>query len=243
MNADPIIELFRAKKVLITGGAGFVGTHLAQKLVAASDNVVCLDNYLSGRKSNHIAGVSYVEGDVNNIIEIFGAQKFDYIFHFGEYSRVEQSLDEPHVALSNIYKSLLQSRMSNDLIYFVEDDYIHADETILEMLFSYEKFFTLFKKDLVLIPSDYPYLYMNDVGTKLYLGEKKHWRLIKESLVTFMTSRDLILQNFNELEKMGQQWSDPWEKPLHKIYEKYPCLSPVPSLAIHCSNINSAFII
>ena len=56
-----------------------------------------------------------------------------------------------------------------------------------------------------------------------------------------MTSRDLILQNFNELEKMGQQWSDPWEKPLHKIYEKYPCLSPVPSLAIHCSNINSAF--
>ena len=105
VNGDPIIEIFWAKKVLITGGAGFVGAHLAQKLVVASDNIVCLDNYLSGRKSNHIAGVSYVEGDVNDIIEIFGAQKFDYIFHFGEYSRVEQSLDEPHVALSNIYKS------------------------------------------------------------------------------------------------------------------------------------------
>ena len=82
MNADPIIELFRAKKVLITGGAGFVGTHLAQKLVAASDNVVCLDNYLSGRKSNHIAGVSYVEGDVNDIIEIFWCPEVRLYFPF-----------------------------------------------------------------------------------------------------------------------------------------------------------------
>jgi UDP-glucose 4-epimerase len=105
ITAAPITELFRDKKVLITGGAGFVGSHLAQKLVMVSSHIVCLDNYLSGRRSNHIAGVSYIEGDVNNIVKIFDAQKFDYIFHFGEYSRVEQSLDEPHVALSNIYKS------------------------------------------------------------------------------------------------------------------------------------------
>ena len=47
---------------------------------------------------------------------------------------------------------------------------------------------------------------MNDMDTKLYLGEKKHWRLIEESLVTFMTSRDLILQNFNELEKYESEF-------------------------------------
>jgi UDP-glucose 4-epimerase len=105
VNVAKTIELFRAKKILITGGAGFVGSHLAQKLVVASDNVVCLDNYLSGHKSNHIVGVTYVEGDVNDIVDIFSAQKFDYIFHFGEYSRVEQSLDEPHVALENTYRS------------------------------------------------------------------------------------------------------------------------------------------
>jgi len=122
LKLDPTLYLFQKKRVLITGGAGFVGSHLAQKLVVASEHVVCLDNYLSGRRSNHIDGVSYVKGDVNDIVDIFDGQKFDYIFHFGEYSRVEQSLDEPHVALSNIYKSfvaLLQFWQSSNakLIY------------------------------------------------------------------------------------------------------------------------------
>ena len=62
-----------------------------------------------------------------------------------------------------------------------------------------------------------------------------------ESLVTFMTSKDLIEMNFIKLEKMGIEWIDPWEKPLHEIYKKNPCLSPVPALAYHCANINSVF--
>ena len=40
---------------------------------------------------------------------------------------------------------------------------------------------------------------------------------------------------------MGIEWIDPWEKPLHEIYNFYPCLSPIPSLAVHCANINSIF--
>ena len=105
VKANPILEQFISKKVLITGGAGFIGSHLAERLVEPCQEVVCLDNYLSGRKQNHIQGVSYIEGDVNDIVDILGYKKFDYIFHLGEYSRVEQSLDEPHVALSNIYKT------------------------------------------------------------------------------------------------------------------------------------------
>ena len=105
MKANPALEEFLNKKVLITGGAGFIGSHLAEKLVEPCQEVVCLDNYLSGRKQNHIPGVSYIEGDVNDIVDILGCKKFDYIFHLGEYSRVEQSLDEPHVALSNTYRT------------------------------------------------------------------------------------------------------------------------------------------
>ena len=144
--------------------------------------------------------------------------------------------------MANFYTSLMIAKKENsDIIYFVEDDYLHSEDTITEMIFAYEKFNTIFSKDLVLLPSDYPYLYAKDEVTKIYLGEKYHWRLVSESLVTFMTSKRVIEENYNNLEKMGIEWIDPWEKPLHDIYNSNPCLSPVPSLAVHCANINSVF--
>ena len=144
--------------------------------------------------------------------------------------------------MANFYNSLLIAKNENaDLIYFVEDDYLHTSHAITEMIFSYEKFYSIFSSDIVLLPADYPYLYVKDNNTKIYLGEKFHWRLVSESLVTFMTSKDLIDKNFDNLERMGIEWIDPWEKPLHKIYETNHCLSPIPSLAVHCANINSVF--
>ena len=144
--------------------------------------------------------------------------------------------------MANFYNSLLIAKNEEeDLIYFVEDDYLHSVDSIVEMIFSYEKFYSLFSQDVILLPSDYPYLYTKDENTKVYLGEKNHWRLVSESLVTFMTSKTLIDKHFLELEKMGKEWIDPWELPLHNIYKFYPCLSPIPSLAIHCANINSIF--
>ena len=144
--------------------------------------------------------------------------------------------------MANFYNSLMIAKNEDaDIIYFVEDDYLHSDNAITEMIFSYEKFNSIFSADIVLLPSDYPYLYTKDENTKIYLGERYHWRIVSESLVTFMTSKKLIEKNYRNLEKMGIEWIDPWEKPLHKIYETTPCLSPVPSLAIHCANINSVF--
>jgi hypothetical protein len=144
--------------------------------------------------------------------------------------------------MANFYNSLLIAKKEKtDLIYFVEDDYLHAPGAITEMIYSYEKFYSIFSDEVILLPADYPYLYTKDDNTKIYLGEKIHWRLVSESLVTFMASQSLIEKNFNDLEKMGIEWVDPWEKPLHKIYETTLCLSPVPSLAVHCANINSVF--
>ena len=144
--------------------------------------------------------------------------------------------------MANFYTSLMIAKEeSDDIFYFVEDDYLHSEDAITEMIFAYEKFNTIFSKDLVLLPSDYPYLYAKDETTKIYLGERYHWRLVSESLVTFMTSKRVIEENYNNLEKMGIEWIDPWEKPLHDIYNSNPCLSPVPSLAVHCANINSVF--
>ena len=81
------------EKVLVTGGAGFIGSHLCEKLHSLNYDVYSLDNYFTGKKSNHINGVTYIEGstsDINNLINF----KPSIVYHLGEYSRVEQSFED-----------------------------------------------------------------------------------------------------------------------------------------------------
>ena len=62
-----------------------------------------------------------------------------------------------------------------------------------------------------------------------------------ESLLTFLTSKSLIIKYWQDLKSMSEIEHSPFETPLHKIYEKELCISPLPSLAIHCTNVNSIF--
>jgi UDP-glucose 4-epimerase len=78
--------------ILVTGGAGFVGSHLCERLVEQQHVVVSIDNYSTGSIDNHIAGVKYHNLATNDLIRL--AFKPDLIFHLGEYSRVEQSFDD-----------------------------------------------------------------------------------------------------------------------------------------------------
>jgi UDP-glucose 4-epimerase len=84
------------KLVLVTGGAGFIGSHLCERLVAEGYSVISLDNYFTGSPENHHAGVVYIEGHTKAIADIL-LEVPDVIFHLGEYSRVEKSFDEPDV--------------------------------------------------------------------------------------------------------------------------------------------------
>ena len=130
---------------------------------------------------------------------------------------------------------------SNDLVYFVEDDYIHKKETIIEMVSTYEKIATELDRELFLCPVDYPYLYKKLDNSNILIGNNYHWRTVNESLLTFLTSKDLVNKYWNELLLMAENEHSPFETPLHKIYEKELCLSPIPSLAMHCTNVNSIF--
>ena len=143
--------------------------------------------------------------------------------------------------MSNIHQSLILAKESDDLIYFVEDDYIHSIHAIKEMIFTYEKLSSMLKTELILCPSDYPYLYSEIENSKIFLGNKSHWRSIKETLCTFLTSKQMVMKYWDELTSMCKFEHYPFEKPLHNIYEKEYCLSPIPSIAIHCTNINSIF--
>ncbi len=84
------------KLIVVTGGAGFIGSHLCERLLAAGQTVISLDNYFAGSRDNHIDGVEYREGHTKDI-EIHIPETPDLIFHLGEYSRVEQSLLEPEL--------------------------------------------------------------------------------------------------------------------------------------------------
>ncbi len=143
--------------------------------------------------------------------------------------------------MCNIYQSLLLAKESKDLVYFVEDDYIHSAQALKEMILAYEKLASMLKSELILCPTDYPYLYSEIENTKVFLGDKSHWRTVKETLCTFLMSKEMILKYWNELGSMCKFEHYPFEKPLHNIYEKEHCLSPIPSLAIHVTNINSVF--
>jgi len=144
--------------------------------------------------------------------------------------------------MRNILKSIEISEKGNsDLFYFLEDDYIHTKDAITEMLFTYEKLSSQLNKELFLCPADYPYLYSNIDESKILFGSKRHWRTVKESLITFMTSKTMIMRYLDDLKLLGQLRHHPMEQKLHQIYEKEYCLSPIPSLAMHATNINSVY--
>ena len=143
--------------------------------------------------------------------------------------------------MANIHQSLLESKKCADLIYFVEDDYLHKKESLKEMIFTYERIASQIKNEIILCPADYPYLYAKSEITQNFLGQNYHWRKVNESLCTFLTSKKIIEKYWGKYVSMCEKEHAPFEKPLHEIYESELCISPIPSLAVHFTNINSIF--
>lgn len=91
------------RKVLVTGGEGFVGYHLCERLKKEGFSVTSLDVNLAQDFSRRIEGVRYIIDSTENIQKILADEKFDMIYHLGEYSRVENSFQNiEQTAISNI---------------------------------------------------------------------------------------------------------------------------------------------
>src|SRR5262244_1129382 len=82
------------KTILVTGGAGHVGSHVIEMLVADSnDRVISIDNYFNGHEENHIPGAEYRHGHTRDIEHIV-PEAPDIVYHLGEYARIAPSFED-----------------------------------------------------------------------------------------------------------------------------------------------------
>ena len=154
----------------------------------------------------------------------------------------KQKTKETFSNLASLLKCFeIGKEIGEDLIFFIEDDYLHFETMLEEMVATYERVSSQIGKDIFMCPSDYPYLYMNNEKTNILIGNKRHWRTISKTLCTFLTSKkllDLYWQNFS---KNCEDRHDPFEKYINEIFKKEICISPLKSLSVHLTNINSSY--
>ena len=80
-------------KILVTGGAGFVGTNLIKRLLKDGYEVQSLDNYSTGLKLNEVDGCRYWAGDIQNVWTM--DKDFDVVFHMAAIARIQPSFERP----------------------------------------------------------------------------------------------------------------------------------------------------
>lgn len=154
----------------------------------------------------------------------------------------KQEKKETFSNLSTLFRAFeIGKKDGEDLVYFLEDDYLHFESALEEIVSSYERISSQLNKDLFICPTDYPFLYMDNEKTNLLIGSRRHWRTISKTLMTFIAPKSLINLYWDNFVKTCADLNNPWEKHFYEIYEKEVCLSPVKTLSVHITNINSGY--
>jgi len=127
-------------KVMVMGGAGFVGTNLIKRLLKDGLDVSAVDNYSTGFRDNHQEGCVYYEDDLSskNILGIYvdhstypawRDNEYDLIFNVAALARIQPSLSDPVKAISNNFNSALHvlelARKTNTPVVFSGSSTLH----------------------------------------------------------------------------------------------------------------------
>ena len=117
-------------KVLVTGGAGFVGTNLIKRLLKDGHKVVSLDNYSTGKKENEQSGCQYFDVDLCDVKDYsFFMDKPDVIFHIAALARIQPSLKNPYKSIFNNFVSSLNvfeyARQNNTKVVYAGSSTFH----------------------------------------------------------------------------------------------------------------------
>ena len=186
-------------------------------------------------KIENLDKIKEIIKDVNAEIISLDTKKF-------EAKIKKQKTQQTFSNLASLYQCFeIGKEIGEDLIFFVEDDYLHFETMLEEMIATYERVSSQVGKDIFMCPADYPYLYMNNEKTNILIGNKRHWRTIAKSLCTFLTSKKLLDLYWENFTKNCEDRHDPFEKYINEIYKNEFCISPLKSLSVHLTNVNSSY--
>ena len=186
-------------------------------------------------KEENLGKIKQIIKDVDSEIISLDTKKF-------ETKIKKQKSQETFSNLASLFQSFeIGKKIGEDLIFFIEDDYIHFETMLDEMISTYERVSSQVGKDIFMCPADYPYLYMNNEKTNILIGNKRHWRTINKTLCTFLTSKKLLDLYWENFSKNCEDRHDPFEKYINEIYKNEFCISPLKSLSIHLTNVNSSY--
>ncbi len=111
------------KTYLVTGGAGFIGSHICERLIEDGERVVCFDNLSSGSLKNIDRLVNkkdfvFIKGDANKLKDIepvFKRYKFDGVFHYAAVVGVKRTLENPLMVLDDVdgIRNILELSLKN----------------------------------------------------------------------------------------------------------------------------------
>jgi hypothetical protein len=206
---------------------------LRQKLPEINIKLIILDDHSNNENLEKIKKISQQEKSS----EILSLDHDKY-----KSMILKQKSAETFSNLASLLNSFeIGKELGEDLVFFVEDDYLHFETMLEEMISSYQRISSQLSKDIFMCPSDYPYLYMGNEKTNVLIGSKRHWRTIDKTLCTFLTSKTLINKYWDNFKKNCENRHDPFEKYLNEIYQKEICISPLKSLSLHLTNINSSY--
>ncbi len=187
------------------------------------------------------------ESNLSKIKNLISKNNLNIVFKkvdHEKYKKIikEQKNEQTYSNLASLlccYESAKEN--TDDLVFFVEDDYLHFEPMMEEMIASYERISSQINKDIFMCPADYPYLYMNNEKTNVLIGNKRHWRTVSVTLCTFMTSKKFLEKYWDNFYKTCLDRHDPFEKYINEIYKSEICVSPLKSLSVHFTNVNSSY--
>lgn len=152
--------ILQNKTYIVTGGCGFIGSHMVDKLISLNYNVIVLDNLLSGKKENLNEKAIFENIDINNFELLYSTikkyKKIDGVFHFAAIARTPWCIDDPilcyktnvmgTINVLELSRKLAIKRVvlsSSNVVYAFETPYRTSKETLERLALTYNKMYNM----------------------------------------------------------------------------------------------------